>query len=84
MVAGSWKSSPRNIHPLTIRRGPVATGDRHEFIGQAPEARHWYAEVADRSPQTKPGRRAAGAAAIGPQRQGSSNSRDRRWETGTS
>ena len=32
-----------------------------EFIGQIPEAKHWYGELADRYPQTKPGRRAAGA-----------------------
>ena len=32
-----------------------------EFIGQIPEAKHWYGDLADRSPQTKAGRRAAGA-----------------------
>jgi peroxiredoxin len=32
-----------------------------EFIGQLPEAKHWYGDLADHSPQTKAGRRAAGA-----------------------
>jgi peroxiredoxin len=36
-------------------------GIAQEFIGQIPEAKRWYAELADRYPQTKPGRRAAGA-----------------------
>jgi thiol-disulfide isomerase/thioredoxin len=36
-------------------------GIAHEFIGQLPQAKHWYAELAERHPQTKPGRRAAGA-----------------------
>ena len=33
----------------------------HEFIGQLADAKHWYGDLADRYPQTKPGRRAAGA-----------------------
>lgn len=33
----------------------------HEFIGQMQEARHWYGDLADRYPQTKAGKRGAGA-----------------------
>jgi peroxiredoxin len=33
----------------------------HEFIGQMADAKRWYGELADRSPQTKAGKRGAGA-----------------------
>jgi thiol-disulfide isomerase/thioredoxin len=33
----------------------------NEFIGQMADAKRWYGELADRSPQTKPGKRGAGA-----------------------
>jgi thiol-disulfide isomerase/thioredoxin len=33
----------------------------NEFSGQMPEAKKWYADLAEHHPQTKPGRRAAGA-----------------------
>lgn len=33
----------------------------HEFIGQLADAKHWYGDLAERYPQTKPGHRAAGA-----------------------
>jgi peroxiredoxin len=36
-------------------------GIAQEFVGQLPEAKRWYAELADHYPQKTPGRRAAGA-----------------------
>ncbi|HEV8002025.1 MAG TPA: redoxin domain-containing protein [Planctomycetaceae bacterium] len=33
----------------------------NEFTGQMPDAKKWYSELAEQHPQTKPGRRAAGA-----------------------
>jgi thiol-disulfide isomerase/thioredoxin len=33
----------------------------NEFSGQMPDAKKWYTELAEHHPQTKPGRRAAGA-----------------------
>jgi thiol-disulfide isomerase/thioredoxin len=33
----------------------------NEFVGQMPEAKRWYGDLAEHHPQSKPGRRAAGA-----------------------